>query len=588
MSISTTEYVVRTKYETTGDTGKLDAIAKAAQRAGDSMSDLKGIALGLGAVIGAGEMFRLGKEHLIEFNSNLEQARITMAGVIASAKNDDVSKHFADANKMVAELQQRAKATTSTTMELVDIAQYLAGPITNAGGSMRDLQNFTVGVSVAARAMHRDSSYAIIEVQEALAGNWTKRMMFLNQILGPVAGRMGLDQKKFNALSESKRYEILRQALDSPQLRQMAEMQRNSFAGVTSTLRDNIEIALGKIGLPLFQKITEEIGRWNKWFDDHPKQLQAIIDKVANALVTGFNAMKTAMTFVWDHRGVIEDLIKLAVISKAGGFVGSMLGGLAGKFGPGGETPLLLTGMKDLATVTVEGKKVSSAFVGIQRAAGPLIATLAGSIYLGTAIREHLEKQYAQTKNRVNNQGILAGVAADGVSGASNQLAILRNARAAGFIMNDPLTQRGGAHSLIDMSKLGQSLSLAAIQDPEFRAMSEQRRQEVLAMRILAAEQNLATYALNENTLVAKDLSSSVRGWTAVAGVIAATTKVQGILDEAVRKKASKPAGTNITIQQVLVPATDPDRWMQSLENEARRRARAPRRPRASLRGGGV
>lgn len=323
MSDVVTSYKVRLFFEVEKQKAALDFFGgvsrgsrDAAKNAASLGDTLKGVARIAAGAFGLHEA----KKTLIDFNSDLEQAKLTMAGLVSSMKGGTLQDSLKDANRLVDDLQRRSKSTVLTTEELVHMAQSITEPVLQAGGGMKDLEDFTVGAGVAAKALGANADYAALEITEALQGNWTRRARFMNMLMGPT----GLQHEQFNKMSSAQRFEAVSGALNAPWLKQLAEAQRNSFAGVTSTLKDNIQIALGKIGLPLFKAITKEIASWNQWFDEHPKELQAFVAEMSSMLLSTFGVVKDVLKFVWENRELLKLLAEAVLISKGVGMIGGL------------------------------------------------------------------------------------------------------------------------------------------------------------------------------------------------------------------------------------------------------------------------
>lgn len=328
----TTSYKVRIFFEVEKQKAVADFFASTRKGAEDAnrhvegLSDtLKGVAKLAAGAFGLHEA----KRAFIDFNSDMEQAKLTMAGLVSSMRGGTLQDSLKDANRLVDQLQLRSKSTVLTTEELVHMAQSITEPVMQAGGNMKTLEDFTVGAAVAAKALGANADYASIEITEALQGNWTKRARFMNMLMGP----SGMDQHTFNHLSAGQRFSAVSSALNAPWIKNLAAAQHDSFAGVTSTLKDNIQIALGKVGLPLFKAITKEIGSWNEWFDKHPKEIEDVARQVTALLMGGFGVVKDVMQFVWENRELLKLLAEAVLVSKGVGFAGSLLNGGFGKLG---------------------------------------------------------------------------------------------------------------------------------------------------------------------------------------------------------------------------------------------------------------
>jgi hypothetical protein len=338
-----TIYDIRLRYLLDDKASKgLGKIADEGNRAAHSAGVLDGVLGKIGALVVGTFGAREAGKALIGFNSDLEQAKITMAGMIQLNLGGTWAKNMATANGLVGDFQTMAKASVGTTKDFVDMAQLIVRPITAAGGSMEDLKTATQGAVIAGRSFGKDAEYVSRDIESALAGNLGKKDMFARALLEP----RGFTTTSWNAMvakDPSKGIKELIKALNDPAIKDMAKAQENSFAGVTSTFTDNLQMAIGKVGLPLFKEITKEVQSWNTWIDKNQDKVKEISESLAHGLVEGFHMVKDAIAFLISHKDTLIMIAKLWLAAKAGGMVGNMLGafggGGAGMFGALGSSP---------------------------------------------------------------------------------------------------------------------------------------------------------------------------------------------------------------------------------------------------------
>ena len=282
----------------------------------------------LGGVAAAGFGLQKAGQALIGFNSDLDQAKIQMAGLIKLNLGGEWSKNMGFANRLVSDFTKMAEASAGTTKDFVDMASMIVRPVTAAGASMQELEDFTRGAVIASKAFGIQAEVAALDVEQALAGTLTKRERFANALLAP----MGFDPEKFNKLSAKDRFATFRKALSGPAITDMAKAQETSFAGVLSTFEDKFAQFMGKVGLPLFKALTAEIQKWNKWIDENSKTLERTARELGSALVDAFSFIKDVAVFFAQHADTLLMLAK----AWAGLKIGRMLaGGAAGVGGAG-------------------------------------------------------------------------------------------------------------------------------------------------------------------------------------------------------------------------------------------------------------
>jgi hypothetical protein len=550
--------------------GDVDKVGRAADRAARSGGQLKSMLLGtFGAAGGIGAVM-LAKKSLIDFNANLEGSKQTMAGLLMMNKGGTFETQFAVADGFVERMLIRAKETSATMSELSAMGRDVTAAVSAAGGSMLSLENITVGATVAAKALGREQGDAAREIGQMIGGRVESVDTFGRQLLRSVGFA---DYQKFNKLKESERLKLTEKALDQPALRAMAKAQSESFAGVTSTLEDNLQIALGKVGLPLMKEITAEVKQWNAWIDAHPEKIAALVKDVGKGLVDGFRAVKDAVMWISDNREVLMSLAKAALVMKGGSLVGDVLGG-----------PFrALAGLRD--SMSAAGG-AANGFSGAMTSAAGRLAQIGNIVGAGASmaadfILRERDKAIGRQVSADSTVDFAAGVgtgryAMPGARGLSSRI---DDALASGVLKSGP-----GGFS-VDRKRLaegaGRGGEFMMSQHPLFGPGSPY----VQSAKELKAEMQLLR-------LAQMDVAHRFQvGWQ-----MAQTRMFEGLVQAATltltaternRPKARDP-GTTIKIAKVEVAAKDPDRWIQQLETETMKRARVPRRAKAALRGGGA
>jgi len=353
----TQTYRVETIYDVTDRASRsLGEIEKSARAAAASTHSLKSMIMGLGALHLGSMAIGKAKSLLIDYNASLEQSKSVIAGMLTLYTGAPIDKTWDRAAISVERFQQMAKVSALTTKELVETAQGLTRPLIQVGVKMTDIEKITFGVANAAKAFGMSGSVVALDVEQALRGSVGVRDRFMNSMLAQKGIELSADQ--FNKMDQSKRINILQKALTSPAISQMAEKQSQTFSGVISTLEDNLSIALGKVGLPLFKAITEEIKGWNAWVDKNGSRIEEIGKSFAHGVMVAFNTIKEiahaifpilkevmsvivdVMKFAAEHKDVLVGLAKALLVYKIGQTAGRMgmgaisdIGGFAGGLG---------------------------------------------------------------------------------------------------------------------------------------------------------------------------------------------------------------------------------------------------------------
>lgn len=338
MSNSTT-YDIRMAYtledRTSGGLKTIDSnLDKTSRKSSGLANSIKRMAAGAGAYFG----IRAGVKHLIGFNANLEQSRITMAGMINMSTDLGAEAATGAAAKMVDQLQQKAKASVGTTQDMVDMATMITRPVLAAGIGMKKLADFTSQAVVASRAFGIESGMAARDIESALMGQLRSVDRFSRALLEPIIGAGQKARETFNAMSAEARAATLQQALGGPAIMAMAKAQEQSFSGAMSTFQDTLQMTMGAVGKPLFKEITAEIRTWNEWIDKNGDKLAETAKSFSRGLVSGFKMIKSVVGFMIQHSGVLLTIGKVWAGAKIGKMVSGGLGGIAERLSDIGTT----------------------------------------------------------------------------------------------------------------------------------------------------------------------------------------------------------------------------------------------------------
>jgi hypothetical protein len=569
MTTEFTNYVVRTKYEVHGAPDaarKVDEVGRAADRSARSAGGLKASLMSAFAMAGGAGAIMLAKRSLVDFNATLEGNKSTMAGLLMMNTGGGWEKNQEKSNALVDRFLIRAKETSATMADLALMGQWVTASVTAAGGSMKTLENITVGAAVAGKALGRETGDAGREISQMIGGRVEAVDVFGRQLLRSIGYA---DYQKFNKLKESQRLKLTEQALNQPALRAMAKAQSNQYAGVMSTLQDNLQITLGKVGLPLMKEITEEVKLWNSWIEKHPEKIAEMVRDVGSALKSGFGAVKSAVTWIADNKEVLLSLAKAALVMKGGSLI-------AGTLGAPFTALANLTGSMTMASNSTKGfAGAMTGVVGRLAQFGTILGTVgAGASFIADGILRGRDRALKQVVDTSSTADFFGGLSTGqyrrpGDKGMDSRV---DDAIAAGILMRERDGRWGVNATKFMLGEEGSGI---------FKNATRQERSQ---MRIAATNELLAAALDRSTRAYAAGLSA---GGVAIGELwraqIERVTKAATEFDKPLAK-----SGTTIKIDKVVVPAKDPDRWIHDFEKETLKRARVPRRPRAALRGGGA
>jgi hypothetical protein len=312
--MATTSYTVDVKYLVDDKASRgLNNIGKNAQLAATGTSALSGQLTRLAATAASYFGMRQAKKYLVDFNTELEQSKQTMTTLLTQNMGGAWETNQKRANKLIKQFQQDSAKSAGTTKDYVDIAKMITGPLAQAGAEMEDLRKVTQRTVVASRVYGIQSEVAARDLQSMLMGN-TKNVDLFARMLGVVPekwNKMVKDKGPQRAIQETLKL------FDNPALVRATKEYGKTWAGITSTLEDNIDRALGKVGVPLMQKLLDQTKQLNKWFDENPRKLGQIINTMADGLVKAFDIAKGITGFIVENKTLLMTIAKAYLVSKA-------------------------------------------------------------------------------------------------------------------------------------------------------------------------------------------------------------------------------------------------------------------------------
>lgn len=367
--------------------GELDRTSKKASGLGRAMK----AALGAAAI---GYGLRTAKKWLIDYNSSLEDTKLAMTGLIQLNLGGSWSSNQKKANSLIEQFKVDARASAGTMQDFAQFAQLIAGPVTRAGMSMKDLRDLTKGGVVAAKAMGMQAEVAARDIEQALAGTLGMKDRFARAILEP----MGITTEKWNEMMRETPQlaaQTLTKAFNQPALKKMASQYMDTWSGATSTLKDNLQQTLGKVGLPLMKALVEEVKKMNSYFETNPEKIKEFVMKMSKALVDGFGMVKSAVKFIVNNAGTIMNLAKAFIGFKLITGVGGILSG----------------GLMGLAKFDKSLGLAAGSATGFANAAGGAVGKLQGivgvlgAVYVGAKfIANQVDKRQEEELERVSGR----------------------------------------------------------------------------------------------------------------------------------------------------------------------------------------
>lgn len=307
---NSTIYDVKVKYAVDGApaVAGLKSIHAAAEKTSEGVFSIKGALEALAIK----EIFSIGKEALIDFNSEIDNMKIGMTTVMQMNLHMPFEKARMEADKLFETFQVMAKKSPLMTKDFMEMASAIAPAVAMAGGGPDKLAKLTAGALTAGMAYGSRADITAMDVQEMLMGSVNKKNRLGNQLLGSI----GMDHEEFNKKSGSERASLVEKMFTNDGLKKAADRFGETFKGQLSTIEDNLQIALGQAGRPLMESLTAEAKKINMWIEKNPKAIAEFVSDLGGALKDTFGAIKDAAGWLLDNRDLLETLAKTFLVFK--------------------------------------------------------------------------------------------------------------------------------------------------------------------------------------------------------------------------------------------------------------------------------
>ncbi len=604
MSADTTTYYVSTIYQVHDRSSRqFEQMERAADRTGKSLGLVDRGYGTLAATLSGGLAMVAAKRSLIDFNAELEQSRIQIGGLLQLNMGGEWADSMGKATTLVRQLQEEAKRSVGTTKEMVEMASMLARPITAAGLGMEELRVISARATVAAKAFGVEAGVAALDIEQALAGTLTKQERFARALLEP----MGFTTASFNKLDAKQRAQTLNTAFQQPALASMAKAQEQSYSGVVSTLQDNLEMALGKVGLPLFQRITTEVQRWNSWIEANTDRIESFSREMSSTLIAGFGVLKETAAWFIDNSTLLMTLAKALLAAKVGSALGAGLSRVStfmGALAQGGNSFHALVGTttqasSGLATMTSGiAKFVPWLSVGVTVIEG-LVSWWNGQRAAQAREREKERREivFATEKpgmllERLMRRNELLDKKRQAGRGLGSPLALGEQAelqRLTGGLAQTQKQLEAFDRDLLTLAQkhslITDNLTLVPQWTTKIQSLADELGIDRSKKEFIDFFRAIESLAKRRGQ---KGLYELLAGDQLADGANAAdmAKAFEEALSRAQSLSGMAKQGTKVTINKVEVPARDPDRFIHDVAKAAERFNRNPTQARAALRGG--
>lgn len=417
MSEVTTAYKIRLFFQTDRSRGTLSFLEQVGRKADGAAKQTQGLASqlkGIAALTGGAIGLASAKRAFIDFNAELEGMKIGMASLLQMNIGGYFDEASVRATKLVGDFQQIAKASVGTTKDFTQFGSAIMASVLQANMGLGDtaarinqLKTITKGGVIAATVMGEHPELVSRDIEQWLNGRLSTVDRFSKKLLAP----MGMTHQQLNAKKPEERLRLLEKALTQPAILEATKAYEQSWLGVSSTMEDTLQMMAGRIGLPLFKAITEEVKKWNEWIERNPEKVEAFAKQVSDLLIGAFGVAKDVFGFIVDHRDLLLILAKAALMSKGVGIIGNIVGGpfraiagLSERFAGLGNA----AGVAGGKTLTM-AEKMTSASNRIAGAVGVMGAVYVGAQTIADMILASQDRRIAE-KMDVHRTAMTLGV----------------------------------------------------------------------------------------------------------------------------------------------------------------------------------
>lgn len=325
-----TVYSVKVRYAMDADKasrGVKDLAANTDKAAKSSMS-LKGALAAIGGIAA----LKAAKSVFLDFNSEIDQMKIGLTAVMQMQLKYPFEKAKEEASKLFNVFQEMAKKSPATTKDFMEMGNAIAPVVAMMGGGPDKIAKLAQGGVLASQAFGERADVVALDIKQMLSGTVSSKDRIAQQLIAS----KGMDSTKFNALDSQKRATMTESMLQDPALMKAADSMGESFAGQMSTLKDQLQMALGQVGVPLVKQLTEEFKRINTWVEKHPKLIKEWVTSFGEKISGVFEFLKGVASFFVENKELIFSLAKTFVMFKGAQMAGNVfkrftdgVGGLA-------------------------------------------------------------------------------------------------------------------------------------------------------------------------------------------------------------------------------------------------------------------
>jgi len=327
----------------------------------------------------------------IEFNKQIEQAKIGFAGIltsIAQIRNEqgrliEGAEKYANAvklsNQLLNELRIAGLQTVLTFQDLVQIAQGIMAPFLSAGGNLKEFSQFVVLLSNAVAGLGLPMNQVVQETRDLLMGT-----IDMNSQL---ARSLGITNEMVNRWREQGTlFQELTARLQGFQF--ASKDVEGSFTGLLAKAKEVFQVFAGMATAKVFEAIKKDLDEFVARFlvvKDGKIELsvkgQELVEKISETLTNLYNIIgtlaKVAGFITVEFGGLITKALEIYVVVKAVSALKSAIEALIGS----------------LRTLSTVGGTAIAGLGALFSRLNVIVATALIGWNLGEMLREWLDEQ---------------------------------------------------------------------------------------------------------------------------------------------------------------------------------------------------
>jgi len=327
----------------------------------------------------------------IEFNRQIEQARIGFAGIltsIAQIRNEqgrlvEGAEKYANAvklsNQLLNELRVAGLQTVLTFQDLVQIAQGIMAPFLSAGGNLKEFSQFVVLLSNAVAAIGLPMNQVVQETRDLLMGTI--------DVNSQLARSLGITNEMVNRWREQGTlFQELTARLQGFQL--ASKDVEGSFTGLLAKAKEVFQVFAGMATAKVFEAIKKDLDEFVARFlvvKDGKIELsvegQELVEKISETLTNLYNIISTLVkvvgTLTVEFGGFIAKALEIYIVVKAVSALKSAVEALIGS----------------LRTLSTVGGTAITGLGALFSRLNIIVATALVGWNLGEMLREWLDEQ---------------------------------------------------------------------------------------------------------------------------------------------------------------------------------------------------